>query len=216
VTSTRPTTKAMAVQNESTFSQGTSLVQISDVSRMFIECTVDEADIATVVQGQAVHIVVEAYPGKVLDGNVIKIYPAAVTANSVTTVKARVELTGLDKVDLTRTPLRPGMNATCDFIQASIADTVTVPSQAVQKDKQGSFVLVKKEGASTPEHRVVELGQKGNDSIEILSGLKEGEQIVITTIDLADMRQRQQKIQQQTQGSVGLGSTSARPPGGGR
>lgn len=74
----------------SVFAQGTSIVQIADTTRMFVECQVDEADIANVRVGQQTRIVVEAYPGRVLRGVVESIAPSATNNGGINTVKVRV------------------------------------------------------------------------------------------------------------------------------
>lgn len=189
----------------STFSQGTSLVQLSDVTRLFIECAVDEADIASIHEDQDVKVVVEAYPGRKFPAKVRKIFPAATTANSITAIKVRVELTSLDEVDQTKTPLRPGMNATCEFIQLAKENVVLLPQQAVKQDEKGSYVMVKSKDPLKPERRTVKIGERGNDMVEVTEGLKEGEEVVVAELNLADMRARQERIQQAQQGG-GFGS----------
>ena len=189
----------------STFSQGTSLVQLSDVTRLFIECLVDEADIASIHEDQDVNVVVEAYPGHKFPAKVRKIFPAATTANSITSIKVRVELTGLAEVDQTKTPLRPGMNATCEFVQLAKKDILLLPQQALKNDQQGTYVLVKSKDPLKPERRKVTVGSRGNDMIEITEGLKEGEEVVVAEINLSDLRDRQQRIEQAQQGG-GFGS----------
>ncbi|MBX3110713.1 MAG: efflux RND transporter periplasmic adaptor subunit [Fimbriimonadaceae bacterium] len=184
----------------STFSQGTSLVQLSDVTRLFIECAVDEADIASIHEDQDVNVVVEAYPGRKFPAKVRKIFPAATTANSITSIKVRVELTGLDQVDQTKTPLRPGMNATCEFIQLAKENVMLVPQQALKQDDQGSYVLVRSSNPLKPERRSVKVGDRGNDMVEITDGIKDGDEVVVAELNLAELRDRQQRIEQAEQG----------------
>ena len=180
----------------STFAQGTSIVQISDTTRMFVDCTVDEADIAEVREGQKTRILTEAYPGQRLDGIVRRISPAAVTANNITSVKVRVEV--LSKA---RTKLVPGLNATVEFLTLVKPGVMIVPSQAVQREGDKSFVKVKPaKPEDPPTRREVQVGEQGNNGIEILSGVKEGEEIVIAELDLKELRETQQKMIEAQQG----------------
>lgn len=197
----------------STFAQGTSLVQIADTTTMYVECSVDEADIGSVRIGQDVSIIVEAYPGQPFDGEVKKVFPAAETANALTTVKVRVQVTGYPKGEKKgpALALRPGMNATCEFIQESKNGVLVVPSQSVQHDKGKAVVRVKGADPKKPESREVQVGMSGNEGTEILSGLKEGEEVVIAEIDLRAMRDRQAKMDQAQQGG-GFGSTNRGGP----
>ncbi|MES1227305.1 MAG: HlyD family efflux transporter periplasmic adaptor subunit, partial [Armatimonadota bacterium] len=84
----------------STFAQGTSIVQLSDVTTMYVECAVVEADISQVREGQKVRIVTEAYKGEKVDGVVTRVNPAAKTDNNITAVKVRVKVLPGAKVRL--------------------------------------------------------------------------------------------------------------------
>lgn len=204
----------------STFAQGTSIVQISDVTRMFVECPVDETDIASVRINQPVRIVVEAYPGQRFRGVVRKIFPAAETTSAITTIKVRVEVLDIAAAAAKKTPLRPGMNATCEFIDLEKPDVLVLPQQAVKRDDKGTYVLVKTSDPKKPERREVKLGESGNEGVEVLEGLKAGEEVVVAEIDLAAMRERQERMEQAQQpgglGSVNRGGPSqSRASGGG-
>lgn len=178
----------------STFSQGTSIVQIADTTRMFVECTVDEADIASVKLDQKVRIVLEAYPGKTFDGVVRKVFPAAETANNLTSIKVRVEILDVGKIDDNKFALRPGMNATCEFVLLQKEDVLIVPEQAIEHDGDKAYVMVKSSDPLKPEKREVKLGASGNEGVEVVEGLKEGDEIVTAKLDLAALREREAKM----------------------
>jgi len=76
----------------SVFSEGTSIVQIADVTKMYVQVFVDEADVGQVSVGQHVRVALESAPGQPLDGAVSRINPAATTANGLTQVAVRVEI----------------------------------------------------------------------------------------------------------------------------
>jgi HlyD family secretion protein len=182
----------------STFAQGTSLVQLSDISSMFVNVTVDEADISNVKLHQTVRVTAEAYKGMPVMGTVDRIFPSATTTNNVTTVTVQVKISQDPKAGIT---LRPGMNATCEFITLSKKDVIKVPSQAVSTDDDGkSYVQVKSSDPQKPEHREVKIGVQGNDDVEILSGLKEGEEVVTAAIDVMEALKLQQKMIESQQG----------------
>lgn len=188
----------------STFSQGTSLVQISDTTRMFVECLVDEADIAQVVAGQNVEVLLEAFPGKPLKGKVERVNPAAQTANNITAIKVRVEVLGDGKV-----PLMPGMTATCEFLTLEKDNVMLVPQQAIQREGKDTFVRVKS-ATGPPEKRKVELGQSGNTGTEVMKGLAEGDEVVVAEINLAELRDIQKRMEEAQQGG---GLAGGRPTG---
>src|SRR5262249_25818597 len=105
-------------------SSGTSIVQMGDISRMYVDVQVDETDAASVDPGQAVDIPFDAYPTTPFEGKVIKIDPQAVIDQNVTTVHVRVEV---DNSVPSYRLLKPGMNATCEFIVDKKEDVVAVP-----------------------------------------------------------------------------------------
>jgi HlyD family secretion protein len=190
----------------STFAQGTSLVQLSDVTRLYVECAVDEADIANVKKGQKVRISTEAFPGVSFDGIVDRVNPAAKTEQNVTAVKVRVQVLPGAKVNVL-----PGMNATCEFITLYKPGVLVVPRQALDQKDGKTVVQVKSKDPLKPETRVIQVGGTGNEGTEVLSGLKEGEEIVIAKIDLKQLRETQQKMLEAQEGG-GLAGGGMRGP----
>ena len=190
----------------STFAQGTSLVQISDVTELYVECAVDEADVAAVKVGQKVSVTTEGFPNQKLEGKVTRVNPAATTVNNITAVKVRVKINADNKV-----PVVPGMNATCEFITMELNDVLVAPSQAVTAGEDGkSTVRVKSADPKKPEVRTVEVGEDGNEGIEIKSGLKVGEEVVTAEIDVAELREIQRKMKEAQEGG-GLAGGGGRP-----
>ncbi len=193
----------------SAFAEGTSLVELSDITSMYVECRVDEADISSVTIGQKTRIIVEAYPGQSAKGVVQRIFPAAETESAVTAIRVRVQVDPADLLVKNR-PFKPGMNATVEFLQLQKPDVLIVPAQAVKRDKDRTFVLVKSADPKKPTERDVKLGDVGNDGVEVLEGLQAGDEVVIAEVNLAEMRERQERMTQAAQG--GLGSSAPRGP----
>ncbi len=180
-------------------STGTSILQLGDVSKMYVNVTVDETDIASVDVGQKVDVTIEAYPGVPFEGKVARVDPQAQVEQNVTTVPVRVEI---DNSSPTFRLLKPGMNATCEFVVDEKENVVSVPNEAVRTDDEGSYVEVGTGGKPAPpdpktgtpaeadalvvvkiEKRRVEVGVEGNETVEIVSGLKEGDPVVTQTIE---------------------------------
>jgi len=209
------------------FSQGINIIQLADMSQMFVECAVDEADIANIRLNQQVRIVVEAYPGQKFNGIVRKVFPAATSANNLVTIKVRVEVLDLDEIDRTKVFLRPQMNATCEFVQFLESDALVLPQSALKTEGEETYVLVKSSDPLKPEKRIVKVGESGNEGVAVLEGLKEGDEVVVAEIDLKAMKDRQAKMEAAASGGGGLGSqrtggpsqsrrSGATPSGGGR
>jgi HlyD family secretion protein len=162
---------------KSSIAQGTNIVQLGDISRMFVLCNVDETDIGSIEVGQKVDITIDAYPSEIFDGKVTRIDPQAKLDQNVTTIPVTVEI---DNPDLR---LKPAMNATCEFITAKHENVLTVPNEAVKEDNGSYTVTVLTNGKPDgPQvNKTVETGIAGTDVTEIRSGLKAGE-VVITQI----------------------------------
>ncbi|CUU11137.1 HlyD family secretion protein [Armatimonadetes bacterium GBS] len=154
----------------SLFSQGNTLLQIADTSRMYVEVSVDEADIGNVKIGQPVTIRIDAYPREKFRGKVSRIDPQAVVEQNVTVVKVRVEIEKPDP------RLKPGLNASCEFLVARKEDVLAVPNEAVNESPEGAYVEVMVNGR--PQRRAVKVGVQGNEKTEIIDGLREGEVVV--------------------------------------
>ncbi len=154
----------------SLFSQGNTLLQIADTSRMYVEVSVDEADIGNVRVGQPVTIRIDAFPRERFRGKVSRIDPQAVVENNVTVVKVRVEIEKPDP------RLKPGLNASCEFLVARKDDVLAVPNSAVNETREGTYVEVLVNGK--PQRREVKIGIQGNTMTEIVDGLSEGETVI--------------------------------------
>ncbi len=180
-------------------STGTSILQLGDISKMYVDVTVDETDIANVDEGQTVDVTIDAYPGVPFEGKVSRVNPQAISEQNVTTVHVRVEV---DNSSASFRLLKPGMNATCEFVLGEQKNVVAVPSEAVKEDDNGSYVEVATGGKPAPadptaaapadpntkigvtKKRVpVVVGLVGNETTEITSGLKGGENIIVQTIE---------------------------------
>lgn len=155
--------------------QGTSIVQLGDLSRMFVLASMDETDIAQVETGQIVDITLDSYPDEIFEGIVTRIDPQTVIEQNVTIVPVTVEITDPDA------RLKPGMNATCDFIVERRENVLVVPTEAV-KDQDGKYMVTLLKKGKQVERRV-EVGLAGDVATEIVSGLKEGDEVVTAVIE---------------------------------
>lgn len=173
--------------------EGTSIVQLGDLSRVFVNASVDETDIARVTLGQTVDITLDAYPDEKFEGTVTRIDPQTVVEQNVTTVPVTVEILNPDA------RLKPGMNATCDFLVDYRKNVLRLPSQLVRDMGEGKYVVTLLKGKEETE-KTVEVGVIGDEYTEIVSGLKEGD--VVTSASTSANA---------TQG--GRPSGGGRPPG---
>lgn len=163
----------------SSFSGGTKLAVIADLSRMFIFAKVDETDIGKVFEGQKVTVSVDAYPDKVFEGVVRRIYPTGETSDNITVFKVKVEILDLsnDKVFL-----RPKMTANVDIIIDRRENTLIIPEEALRAEdnQDGDKLSVMVLDGKKISKRDVTAGLSNGFETQILTGLKEGETIIVS------------------------------------
>ena len=150
----------------------TPLIGIMSNGAFQIESYISEANLALVHQGQDVSIVTDAYgPSVVFAGTIMEIDPAATTeANGQVGYKVTFQFSNSDP------RIKPGLSANVTIPGETKTDVLVVPSTAIFAQNGASFVLVK--NGKTVEQRAVTVGLAGSDTVEIVSGLTEGEQVV--------------------------------------
>ncbi len=152
---------------------GTTVLMLADLSRLYVLASVDESDIGAVKVGQSAVIRTDAFPNNTFNGEVVRVATTGVNTSNVVTFEAKVELLGEDK-----SLLKPEMTATLEIIIAERESALFIPAEAVYAEHEGRFALVLKEDGTT-EKRPIEIGINTGIDIEIVSGLTEGETIVI-------------------------------------
>ena len=167
----------LGVREGMTVMPGTTLFRINDLSSVWVNAEVPEAQTAAVKLGNAVQARTPAYPGTVFSGMVNAILPEV---NAVTrTLKVRIELANPDG------RLSPGMFANVDFATAEKRDMLMVPTEAVIQTGKRSVVLVAEgEGKFKPVD--VEIGTETDGQAEIRKGLEVGQKVVISGQFLID------------------------------
>lgn len=168
------------------------LLTIADMSKMQIETQVDESDIGKVQVGQKVTFTVDASPGKTFTGVVSNVSSKANVQQNVVYYNVLID------VDSPEGLLKPTMTARVSIAVGESTNTIVIPLSAVKSNNGQSYVVVMKDGKS--QNVPVTTGLTNDDKVEILSGLNEGDQIVMT----------QAKTQQQNGGG---GQSSGMNPG---
>ena len=159
------------------FMPGETLFQIADTSSVWVQADVFEQDIAAVGVGQKAQIRISAYPGEVFEGRIAYVYPTLKAETR--TVPVRIELPN------PKGKLKPAMFADVDIPAGGAAPVLTVPASAVI-DSGPRQVLIVQLGEGRFEPRVVRLGQRGSDFVQVLEGVREGEMVVSSANFLID------------------------------
>ncbi|MGC2639127.1 MAG: efflux RND transporter periplasmic adaptor subunit [Acidobacteriaceae bacterium] len=156
-------------------STATLVMTIGDIHQVYVDGKVDEADIGNVYLGQAARIHVESFPNKVFYGKVTKIAPLGVEKDNVTTFEVRVS------IDNPGGELKANMTANAEIIVTEHHNALSVPEQAMTWDNnKNASVYVPDPKAKDGQKKVpVVAGISNGNRTEILSGLKEGDAVVL-------------------------------------
>jgi HlyD family secretion protein len=176
---------------------GTEVLRVADLNRMEVVVDVNENDIIRVKLGDTAIVEVDAYLDREFKGIVTEIANSAntlgTTSDQVTNFKVRILILKESYEDLITeknpSPFRPGMSASVDIYTSSKAGVLTVPIQAVTtrtdtlstdpaaKDNIRTLVFVS--DGTYALARDVRIGIQDNVNIEVLSGLTEGEEVIV-------------------------------------
>lgn len=159
------------------FQPGENLYQVADLSMVWVIADLYEQDIALVKTGAQARVKINAYPDKTFTGIIAYIYPTLKAETR--TIPVRLELANPG------TLLKPGMFAQVELPTNHRDAVVTVPSSAVIDSGTRQIILIQtREGRYEP--RQVKLGARSDDRIEVLEGVREGEQLVVSANFLID------------------------------
>lgn len=153
--------------------QGTAIVTIADITEMYVLAEVDEVDISRVAVGQPVKISVETLPNVEIRGHVDKIFPHGQEEQNVVYFKVRIS------IDKLHPDLRPGMSADVNILVAERKNVLLVPDAAIDRSGGRSVVQVLEHEGAEPVEREIEVGITDWEQTEVISGLKEGDIVVL-------------------------------------
>ena len=159
------------------FMPGEVLYQVSDLSSVWVVADVFEQDIGAVKTGAKARIRINAYPDKEFAGTVSYVYPTL--KPETRTVPVRVELANPGLL------LKPAMFAQLEVAVSAKDKVLTVPLSAVIDSGTRQIVLVSL-GEGRFESREISLGERSDNHVQVLSGVKEGEQVVVAANFLID------------------------------
>ncbi len=192
----------------SSFNAGTVLFTVADVSKMIVKAGVNEVDIGKIRVGMPVKVTLDAYPKVAFAGRIDRISPAVRIEDKVRVFDIEVRL------DAQGRELRSGMTANIEMIGERKEKVLTVPVESVFQRDEGEVVYVKKnldakamaEASKKPKDdgkidkdawkkffakRVVVTGLSDNTHVEILKGLKAGEEIALEDPTLPNDKKNQ-------------------------
>ena len=183
----------------SSFNSGTVLFTVADLKSLIIRVNLNEVDIAKVQVGQPVRVTLDAYPQKVFSGKVTFVAPSAELVEKIKVFKVEVTLDELTE------SFRTGMSANVEILGDKRDKAISIPLEALQKREGKTVVYRLKDGLKPKQLADAKQGLTGRNKfiwlsdhwkdyfdvvpvsagiatlerVEILSGLKSGQQVAL-------------------------------------
>jgi membrane fusion protein, macrolide-specific efflux system len=154
---------------------GDAIIVMAD--RLIVKAQVDETDIGKISKGRKVILSLDAYPDKDIEGRVEHIAYESRTVSNV----------NIYEVDVIPEKVPPffksGMSASAKFVLSASDNALLLPAEAVKSFRGGSYVVIQ----DNKEIKIsrIETGPGDGANIEIVSGLKEGDTVIIPDAKLS-------------------------------
>ena len=154
-----------------------------DLGRMEVHARIDEADVGRIRLGQQASFTVDSFPGRTFRGEVVQLRKAPEIIQGV------VAYTVVIATDNPERLLLPGLTAMVRVEIQRIEDAIKVPNAALRfrpleasadVDTESSVWILGKDGS--PQRVPVQLGISGSNSTQLVSGLSEGQRVVVGAV----------------------------------
>jgi HlyD family secretion protein len=169
---------------------GTPVLTVVDASHVGVTADVDQADVLLVRRGTSASIELDAAAGVRYSGKVraVDVLPTPSTRGGVS-YRVRLTLGAGALVDGRVAPApRPGMSGTVRLQVRQASDAVTVPAATVFSAAGGDAVWLVRDGRA--ERIAVTVGVQGKDAVQIVSGVRPGQQVVVRGTDQVQQGQQ--------------------------
>ena len=158
--------------------EGKALLTVADLSTLVVKADLNQIDVAKAKLGQPVALTLDALPGKKYEAKVTQIAPASVTPKGKDVDVFPVEAT----LTLADGLIKPGMSADLRMHIETRSGVLSLPIEAIAKETGKSFVtrvLGDDKGKQRTEKVEVKVGARNDREVEVTSGLKEGDRVLI-------------------------------------
>jgi RND family efflux transporter MFP subunit len=157
--------------------EGKPLLTVADLSTLVVKADLNQIDVAKARLGQTVALTLDALPGKKYEAKVTQIAPASTTPKGKDVDVFPVEAT-LNQADGL---IKPGMTADLRVHIETRPQVLSLPIEAIAKETGKSFVtkVVGDQKKPRTEKIEVQLGARNDREVEVVSGVKEGERVLI-------------------------------------
>ena len=161
----------MVQSSGATFSDGTVILRVADLTEMIVKSNINEVDLLKIAERQTATIRIEAFPYDSFTGRISKISATAKTENNVKVFPIEIEIEQKDR------RLRPGLSANVTLIGETRENILTIPIRAIFTDLNGNDVVYKVVNDSIMGESIIRTGINDLQRVEILEGVEDGEEV---------------------------------------
>ncbi|HEX6835044.1 MAG TPA: efflux RND transporter periplasmic adaptor subunit [Polyangia bacterium] len=172
---------------------GKSLLTVADLSTLIVKADLNQIDVAKVKLGQNVKVTFDALPDRSYEATITKIAPASVTPDAKSGTQTTSGAVDVFPVEATLkkadTAIKPGMTADVRIHIEKKSNVISLPIEAVVKENGKQFVskvIPLDKGKQKTDKIEVAVGARNDREIEIKSGIKEGDKVLIKPASSAE------------------------------
>lgn len=170
------TVVALYVAANDIIGPGQKVMFLADFRELRLNAQVTEVDIPRIALGQTVRVTFDMYPGQMFTGTVLDLPQQVVNQNGIAYYQV---VTSLDPGELA---IRLGMYGTARILIGERYNVLTIPSAAVRYNNMGETYVDLRRSDNSIQQRTVELGMNDGIQVEVLSGLAEGDTVMVPLV----------------------------------
>ncbi len=175
---TVPVIEGQVVIAAASVNSGTPLMTIANLNRLLVETHINQVDVARITKDQTVKLRADSLRDAEMEAKISFIAPGATAKNSVKGFQVQALIEKPDP------RLRPGMTVNVIIPIASASDALSVPISAVFRGEGKTKVVYVRRGTGS-EKREVKIGVTNTDFAQVISGIDEGDEILLIEPDRA-------------------------------
>lgn len=170
------TVVAMYVGANDTIGPGQKVMYLADFRELRLNAQVTEVDVPRIALGQTVRVTFDMYPGQMFTGTVLDLPQQVVNQNGIAFYQVVTSL------DPGQSLIRLGMYGNARILIGERDNVLTMPSAAIRYNSMGETYVDLRRKDDSIEQRTVELGMNDGIQVEVLSGLVEGDTVMVPLV----------------------------------
>ncbi len=164
--------------------QKQDIIILPDVTQMMLEVRIHESHVSQVKPGQRAYVTIDSLPDKRFKGSIRKVAILPDSNSRYYNPNLKVYPTEI-LIEDQLPDLKPGVSGRAEIVVTNLPNVITVPIQAVTTSR-GQQVCFVHRGEDVPDRVPVEVGMYNDKFIEIKTGLKEGETVLLSALANSD------------------------------